>query len=52
MDDSTPLCYDHGAIVPVVAVIVPRAQNDGFSVYVSGPDDDCLKHLANEALRK
>ena len=40
VDDSTPP-PDHGAIVPVVAVIVPRAQNDGFSAIRFRADDDC-----------
>ena len=49
--EAAPVCYDHGALVPVVAVLVPRAQQDGLNVYVSGPDDDCLRKFAREAFR-
>ena len=44
-DSGTPFCYDHGCLVPVTAVLVPRAKQDGMNVYVSGPDDLCLKHF-------
>ena len=38
-DEATPpVCYDHGALVPIVAVLVPRPGGDGLSVYAtSGP---------------
>merc|ERR1712187_628167 len=35
--DSTPICFDHEANVPIVATIVPRPQGDGVNVYSSGP---------------
>jgi len=34
--NATPLCFDHGAHTPVVAVFVPRPQRDGLNVYTSG----------------
>lgn len=49
LGDTAPFCFDHGAIVPVVAVFVPRAQQDGLNVYVSGPDDACLEMFVSEA---
>ena len=44
---STPICFDHGAIVPVVAVLVPRAKKDGLNVYASGPNDGSLQTFVN-----
>ena len=44
--NATPICYDMGAIVPIVAVIVPRKGGDGFQVYVSGPGSDMEKFAA------
>ena len=35
--DSAPIAFDHGALVPVVAVFVPRPKADGLFVYASGP---------------
>ena len=35
--DAAPLAFDHGAIVPIVAVLVPRPKADGLFVYASGP---------------
>jgi len=37
--NGIPVCFDHGAIVPIVAVITPRPQGDGKNVYVSGPQE-------------
>ena len=34
---APPVAYDHGALVPLVAVFVPRPRGDGLSVYASGP---------------
>ena len=31
-----PVCFDHAANVPIVAVLVPRAKGDGLNVYASG----------------
>ena len=34
---AKPVCFDHGALVPIVAVLTPRPGGDGLNVYVSGP---------------
>jgi len=39
--DSIPLCFDHGAHVPIVSVIVPRLNGDGVVVYASGKEEAC-----------
>ena len=33
---AAPRCFDHGAHVPIVAVLVPRRFGDGLTVYHSG----------------
>eukprot|EP00927_Polykrikos_kofoidii_P053882 TRINITY_DN48406_c0_g1_i1.p1 TRINITY_DN48406_c0_g1~~TRINITY_DN48406_c0_g1_i1.p1 ORF type:complete len:546 (+),score=104.06 TRINITY_DN48406_c0_g1_i1:148-1638(+) len=33
---AVPVCFDHGAHVPIVSVFTPRAQGDGIHVYHSG----------------
>ena len=46
--NSKPICFDHGALVPIVAVLTPRNQCDGVNVWVSGKEDDMqkfVKHL-------
>jgi shikimate O-hydroxycinnamoyltransferase len=35
--DAPPICFDHGALVPLVANIVPRPKGGGLNVYASGP---------------
>ena len=35
---APPICFDHGALVPIVAVMAPRAQDDGLNVWASGPE--------------
>ena len=34
---ATPICFDHGALVPIVAEIVLRPGGDGANVYATGP---------------
>ena len=34
---AKPVCFDHGALVPIVAVLIPRPRDDGMNVYASGP---------------
>ena len=36
--DGSPLCFDHGALTPVVVNFVLRAHGDGINVYASGPN--------------
>ena len=36
---APPICFDHGALVPIVAVMTPRAQDDGLNVWASGPEE-------------
>lgn len=43
------IAYDHGALVPIVAVFVPRKGGDGMGVYVSGTEESCLG-IRNELL--
>ena len=46
---EAPVAYDHGALTPVVAVIVPRARSDGLQVYASGPQpslEDFVRRMA------
>merc|ERR1712032_388687 len=33
---AVPVCFDHGAHVPIVSVFTPRAQGDGINVYHTG----------------
>ena len=37
MGNGAPIAFDHGALVPIVAELVPRPGGDGVSVYGSGP---------------
>lgn len=37
--NAAPRCFDHGAILPIVAVILPRPNGDGVNVYASGPQE-------------
>mmetsp|Transcript_102075 Transcript_102075/g.284165 ORF Transcript_102075/g.284165 Transcript_102075/m.284165 type:complete len:494 (+) Transcript_102075:63-1544(+) len=37
--NAKPLCFDHGALVPFVAVIIPRSQGDGLNVHAIGPQE-------------
>lgn len=34
--DAKPVCFDHGALVPFVAVFTSRPQGDGVNVYTTG----------------
>lgn len=36
---APPICFDHGALAPIVAVMAPRAQDDGLNVWASGPEE-------------
>jgi shikimate O-hydroxycinnamoyltransferase len=47
---AAPCAYDQGCLVPIVAVIVPRAGGEGMSVYVCGPKDD-MKEFAASVVR-
>ena len=42
---SKPLCFDHGAFVPIVAVLSPRHNCDGVNVWVSGKEDDVSRFI-------
>ena len=42
---ASPVCYDHGALTPVVAVLVPRPKGDGLNVYSSG-SQAAVEHFA------
>jgi len=44
--DAKPVCYDHGALTPVVAVFTPRPLGDGLNVYASGPQE-ALDHFVS-----
>ena len=50
--DSVPISYDHGCIVPIVAVIVPRKvqEGGGMQVYVSGPNEEDMAIFAERVL--
>ncbi|GHP12394.1 hypothetical protein PPROV_001112200 [Pycnococcus provasolii] len=48
---GTPVAYDHGALVPVVAVITPRPRGDGIHVYASGSRQH-LEIFANELIKE
>ena len=51
-ESGVPRYYDHGALVPFVAVMVPRGQKDGMNVYVTGPDGKCLETFANGVIEQ
>lgn len=34
---AAPVCFDHGALTPIVVNFVPRPRGDGLNVYMSGP---------------
>ena len=36
---GAPIRFEHGAFVPIVAVLVPRPNADGVDVYASGPPE-------------
>ena len=36
---GAPIRFEHGAFVPIVAVLVPRPNADGVDVYASGTHD-------------
>jgi hypothetical protein len=46
-ESGVPRYFDHGALTPIVAVMVPRGQKDGMNVYVTGSDGKCLDAFAN-----
>jgi hypothetical protein len=50
--ESVPISYDHGCIVPIVAVIVPRKvqEGGGMQVYVSGPNEEDMAIFAERVL--
>ena len=43
------IAYDHGALVPIVVVFVPKKGGNGMGVYVSGTTESCLE-VRNELL--
>ena len=43
MGGGAPFAYDHGAHVPIVATLIPRACGDGINVYASGPKSSLEK---------
>jgi len=36
-EPGRPLCFDHGALLPIVGVFTPRPGGDGVNVWTSGP---------------
>ena len=36
---AKPICFEHGALVPVVSVFTPRPNGDGINVWLSGPQE-------------
>ena len=40
--EGPPLCFDHGALVAIACVFVPRPNGDGLNVYASGPEQSLV----------
>ena len=43
---AAPVCFDHGALVPIVVVFTARPGGDGINVYASGPRAS-LEHFSS-----
>jgi hypothetical protein len=42
--DTTPACFDHGCLLPIVAELTPRPRGAGTNVWYSGKQD-ALEHF-------